>query len=120
MNRSSWRSVARLRQYGMHLKIPETLYLQGSALLGLGQNKDATESFQEALAAAEAIGSRRTLWRILLALSRVENDNEKTDEMLIEVRHIVEFIVANIEKEHRNLREIFLKQDDVQAVIAGG
>lgn len=61
--------VTKLRQFGMRAHIVYALYLQGQTLLSTGQYASARRRFVKACAEAEAIGSRRYLWRILSALS---------------------------------------------------
>jgi hypothetical protein len=60
--------LADLRETGMRAYLPSTLYLQGQALLALGQDKAVRDCLLEARE-AEAMGARRPLWPILYALS---------------------------------------------------
>ena len=109
--------LTRLHQYGMCSGFPEAFYLRGKALLGLAQADSARESYLEAQAAAEAIGSRRLMWRILFALSQLETDAEAAMGLQQAVRKIVEAIAAQFQEEHIDLRESFLKSTEVQAVL---
>ena len=112
--------IARLRRYNMRLLLPEALYLQGKVLLDLNQDAEARERFVEAQSIARAINSRRTLWRISLALSKLEEDPEISRELLQEACRVLEFILAEFKEKHRDLREIFIKQADVKEVMAKG
>jgi hypothetical protein len=109
--------TARLRCYGMRSLLPEALYLQGKALLGLNQNISARDRFLEANTIARDIGSRRMLWRVLFNLSRIEEDPAIAKRLLQEARQVLDFILAHFEDKHYELRESFLRQPDVQAVI---
>jgi tetratricopeptide (TPR) repeat protein len=64
--------LAGLRRYNTRIFIPDLLYLQGQTLLAMGQKVEAYQCLVEARAEAEALGSRRTLWKILAALSELE------------------------------------------------
>jgi tetratricopeptide (TPR) repeat protein len=112
--------TSRLRSYNMRLLLPEALYLQGKVLLDLNQNTAARERFTEAQTIARAISSRRTLWRILFALSQLEKDPETARRLLQEARGVLKFILDQFQAEHSDLRETFLKQADVRAVMAMG
>jgi hypothetical protein len=109
--------VTRLHSYGMRLYLPEALYLQGKSLLGLGQDCDAYDCFSEAHRVAETTGSRRMVWRILVALSQLEKDPAKADSLFQEARQVVEFILEQFKSEHANLRESFSTQEDVRELI---
>lgn len=99
----------------MHSLLPEALFHQGKALLDLNQNSAARDRLLEAQTIALAIGSRRTLWRILFALSHTEEHPETARRLLQEAQRVLNFILAHFWEQHSNLRETFLKQADVQA-----
>jgi DNA-binding SARP family transcriptional activator len=63
-----------LNQLGMRSFLPSTLYGQGQAWLNMGQSNLARERWLAAHALAEAMGSRRTGWQILFALSQLESN----------------------------------------------
>ena len=92
----------------------------GKVLLDLNQDAEARERFVEAQSIARAINSRRTLWRISFELSKLEEDPEISRELLQEACEVLEFILAEFKEKHRDLREIFIKQADVQEVMAKG
>ncbi len=109
--------IARLRGYGMAALLPEALYLQGQAHLSMGQQGAAVGCFTEARAVAEGTGLRRISWRILLALSRLEPDPAQAAALRRRAREAVDFILAHFDAGHADLREAFLAQADVQAVL---
>jgi tetratricopeptide (TPR) repeat protein len=109
--------LARLRRYGMRLGLPEALYWQGKALLGLGQRTDARERFLQAQAQAENVGSRRTLWRVLVSLSEFEGDPVAAGSLRTRAQEILATIAANIHK--TDLRTEFLDLPDVRALLHG-
>lgn len=112
--------IARLHSYGMRLHLPEALYLQGQVLLGLKQAGAARGCFLEAQAAAQAMGSRRSLWRILLALSQLEKGPTQAGLWLQEARQMLEFSLTHLEARHTSLRETFSAQAEVRTVIQNG
>jgi tetratricopeptide (TPR) repeat protein len=107
--------ISRLRQYGMRSELPEALYLEGGALLDLGQEEAARDRFREARAEAESLGVRRILWRILNALSRLETDPIKSEQLRREAREVIAYVVDHIERDE--LRASFLSLPDVEAVV---
>jgi len=108
--------LRRLREYGMRSGLPEALYWQAKALMGLGQNDDARDRLLEARAEAEATGSRRILWRVLEALSQLEGGAARAEQLHREALQVIGFIAGHIDRE--DLRATFLGQPDVQAVIS--
>ena len=106
-----------LRRYGMRAHLPDALYLQGLALRGSGRDLAARECLQEARATAEAIGSRRTLWRILYALSQLESDPTEAERLHRGARQVVEYIADHVPTPE--LRTSFLSLPHVRAVLDG-
>jgi hypothetical protein len=102
----------------MYSQLPEALYLEGQALLGLGREKAARDRFVDARAVAEKMGSRRTLWHILHALGQLEREPAQAEQFRREARQVVEYIASHIDQD--DLRRSFLGQPDVQAVIVDG
>ncbi|MEJ2737394.1 MAG: AAA family ATPase [Anaerolineae bacterium] len=98
--------IGRLREYGMRSLLPEALYLQGKALLGLGQEEAARERFLKARAEAESLGARRLLWRILADLGRLESDPARAQELEREARQVIETIASQIDRQ--DLQKSFL------------
>jgi tetratricopeptide (TPR) repeat protein len=107
--------LTRFRQYGIRLYIPEALYLKGQALLGLGRKAAARDHFLEAREEAETLGSRRMLWHILDALSRLESDPTRVAALRQEAREIIRTIVAHIDQD--DLRTSFLSSPEVRAAL---
>ncbi|MCB0211539.1 MAG: hypothetical protein KDJ52_19530, partial [Anaerolineae bacterium] len=105
-----------LRQFGMRSEIPQILYLLAQALLGLGQDEAARNRLQEARIEAEAIGSRRMLWSILFALSRLEPDPVEAENLRRQAQAIIMYIVEHIHQP--KLHASFLALPLVQALLA--
>jgi hypothetical protein len=103
----------------MHSLLPEALYLQGRVLLNSQQESSAFDRFLEARTVAKAVGSQRRLWRISWALSQLEKDPHKAIELHQEANQVIEFILDHFDTKHVNLRETFINQDEVQAIIQG-
>jgi hypothetical protein len=99
----------------MRLPIPYSLYLQGQALRGLKQDQAARDRLLEARAEAEAIGSRRTLWRILYGLSQLEANPVQAARLRQQAQEIVEYIADHLHQ--APLRASFLDLPDVRAVL---
>ena len=68
----------------------------------------------EARAEAEAIGSRRMLWQILFALSRLETDPTEAERLRQQAREIAKYIADHTPPD---LRASFLALPAVQAVL---
>ncbi len=107
--------IATLRQFSMRAFLPSALYLQGQALMGLGQDQPARDRLLEAQTAAEAIGSRRTLWTILYALSQLEADPTEAERLRQQAVKIVEYIADHISTPE--LHTSFLELPQVRAVF---
>jgi hypothetical protein len=106
-----------LRQAGIRLFLPDTLYLQGLALAGQGKAGDAVETLTQAQTEATALGSRRTLWPILVALSDLAAQRGATAEAA-QLRRQAQEIIAYI-ADHAGtpeLRASFLNQSNVRAL----
>ncbi len=108
--------VANLHQSVMRPFISEALYLRGECLMGLGQPEAARKTLLEAQTKAEAIGSRRMLWQILVALSRLETDPTKARFLRQQAQEIVQSIVNGIS--NPELRASFLDLAEVQRVLS--
>jgi hypothetical protein len=75
------------------------LCLKGRSLLALDRPEEARSALLQARAEAEAIGSRRSLWPVLVALSQLEQsrgDAAQAEEHRRWAREIVEFIAGHI------------------------
>jgi tetratricopeptide (TPR) repeat protein len=104
-----------VRQYGVHLHLPEALYLKAKALLSLRRGAAGRDHLLEARAEAEALGARRILWRILDTLSRLESDPARARELREEARQVIRTIVAHIDQ--GELRTSFLSLPEVREAI---
>jgi tetratricopeptide (TPR) repeat protein len=68
------------RKPGRQVAVPETLLLKGRGLRAGGLLEPAREALVQAIQAAEALRSSRTLWQILLEQSRLEAGAENPQE----------------------------------------
>jgi tetratricopeptide (TPR) repeat protein len=105
--------------------IPEVLYLKGEAFLMQGDVERAIQVLTDAHTQAEALGSRRMLWRILFALSEIERQRGNAEEarsFRALARELVEYIAAHTPDSSAalgtSLRESFLKQPTVKSVLS--
>jgi DNA-binding SARP family transcriptional activator len=105
------KAIAILRQLGLRAFLPSALYEQGQAWLGLGQSAAARACWLEAHAEAETIGSRRVLWQILSALSRLETDPAAAEQLRHQAREVVTYIADHSPPD---LRASFLAWAEVQ------
>jgi tetratricopeptide (TPR) repeat protein len=103
-----------LNQIGLRAYIPEALYLRGQILAAMDQTEAARKTLLEARAEAEAIGSRRMLWQILFALSRLETDPTEAKRLRRQAQEIVEYISDHTPLE---LQASFLDLAEVQEVL---
>jgi tetratricopeptide (TPR) repeat protein len=109
-----------VRQAGIRLFLSDVLYFRGKALVAMGHMDEAHAALGEARAEAEAIGSRRSLWPILMALSDVatrRGNPAEADRLRRQAREIVEYIAAHSPVE---LRASFLDLPDVKVVAREG
>ena len=104
-----------LQRYGLRIYSAYVLYLQGNALLGLRQKKKAWDLFTAARSEAEAIGSRRILWRVLHTLSKLEVNPDKIERLHLEAGQVVDYIVEHIES--GGLRAAFLNLPAIKAIL---
>jgi tetratricopeptide (TPR) repeat protein len=105
-----------LNQFGLRSFISDALYLRGQILEGMGQVEAARDTLLEAHAEAEAISSRRMLWQILFALSRLETDPTEAKRLCQQAQETIEYIAGNIG--NPELRVPFLNLAEVQAVLS--
>jgi class 3 adenylate cyclase/tetratricopeptide (TPR) repeat protein len=99
--------------------IADALYLKSQALFALNRVAEARGALQTARARAEALGSRRNLWPILLAWSEIEagqGDREKARALRQEAGAIIRYIAEHIHEPE--LRASFLNLPHVRAVLA--
>ena len=108
--------LSQLREFGMGSHFPYVLYIQGQALLGLGQEENARGRYLDSLSEAEAIGSRRVQWRVLLALSQIEPDPAEAERLRGQAHRVVDYIADHIDQD--DLRRSFLNRPDVRLLFA--
>ena len=109
--------LERLSPIHARMFLSEALFVRAQVLFGQGRPDEALGSLEEARTVAQAIGSRRMLWRILAALSESEGkrgNEEKAIELRAEARIIVEYIADHVPAE---LRPSFLNLPDVGRVF---
>lgn len=107
-----------VRTSGVRSYVPDVLYLRGQALLAQGRAEEALGTLEEARAEAEALGSRRTLWPILFALSRLDAQRvnpAEAESLLYQAREIVTYIADHAGS--TELRDLFLNMPRVRAVL---
>lgn len=112
-------ALSELARLGAQLFSADLLHAEGIALRGQGQLGEAQAKLVEARAAAEAIGSRRMLWRILATLSRLEaaqGQLNQAEALRRQAQGIVEYIADHCPPD---LRESFLALPDVREVRLG-
>lgn len=105
------------RKIGLRTFMPDFDYRCGMALFGLGRIAQARKYLEAGRKEAEALGSRRILWRILKALGDVEQrrgDLQAAEEHWRRSAEIVEFITAHIWDEA--LKTAFLETPEVQSL----
>lgn len=108
--------LARQNQMGARVYRPDLLMVKANALLKQNEFSSGKQTLEQARLVAEAIGSRRMLWRILSALSQVEEAEGNQVEaagLRAQAREIVQSIADHTPPD---LRSEFLKLPDVQAV----
>lgn len=111
--------LARLRQIGMRAFLTDALYLKGQALLAQGKIAEAQTILSEARAEAEALGSRRMLWRIFTALSRIEAEHHHPAEarqLNQQAREVIEYLADHTG--NSELRASFLNLPEVRAAFS--
>jgi len=107
-----------LHNTGTRYLYPDAFYLKSLALLGLGQTEKAHKTLLQARTKAEALGSRRALWPILMSLSDIEQQlghKSEAETLRQQVRKIVEYIANHINEDA--LRRSFLNLPDVRTVL---
>jgi tetratricopeptide (TPR) repeat protein len=110
--------IAFLGKAGAHTYLADAQQLKGRALLALEQIQAAYKAFQAARVKAEALGSRRTLWQILFALSQIEAQRgnlTEADALRAQARAVVAYIADHVDAPE--LRASFLTQPHVRAVL---
>jgi tetratricopeptide (TPR) repeat protein len=106
--------LATLNTYGMRRYLADGLYLQAQAFRNLGQPESGQACLREAREVAEAIGSRRMLWRVLFALSQLEPDPTEAEHLHQQARQVVDDIADHTPVD---LRASFLALPDVAVLF---
>jgi tetratricopeptide (TPR) repeat protein len=118
-----------LRQMSLRRPLPEALHIKAQALLAQHEDDQAHDALTEARATAEAIGSRRTAWLILVALSGIESrrgNEHEAQSLRQQARSIIDYIANHCPPDPsalpsvagQSLRESFLNLPDVHRVMS--
>ena len=105
-----------LLELAFPIYVPQSLYLQAQALLGLGQEEVARQHLLKARSEAEAVDAQWNLWQILHALSQVAQDADDAQELRRQAQEVLRPIVEAIPT--TELRVLFLSLPHVQAVLS--
>ncbi|MGH2620376.1 MAG: adenylate/guanylate cyclase domain-containing protein [Anaerolineales bacterium] len=100
--------------------VAEALLLRGRGLRALGELKPARESLRKSRREAEALGSQRVLWQILLEQSRLEAESGnrgEAEELRTQAASAVTTLAASIDDPE--LRRSFEALPDVRETLAG-
>jgi tetratricopeptide (TPR) repeat protein len=114
-------SLRHYRRGGVRSYLTDELLIRGLASLAIGDDASAKPQLEAAVAEAREIGCRRTLWKVLLALSQLEarsDHAEKAEELRGQAAEEVSFIAAHIDDE--DVRRSFLGKSEVRKVLGGG
>jgi tetratricopeptide (TPR) repeat protein len=115
--RLSEREVAHRRQLGYIQPLPGLLYVQARSVRALGKTEQALELLTQARVAAEKISHRRLLWQIYSLLSEMERERgaiPEAEQFQARAREVIDFIVDHTPPE---LRDSFLAQPAVHAIM---
>lgn len=109
-----------LRQAGIHYLRPDALHLKARALLKQGSNRaeEVRTTLERARAEAKALGSRRSLWPILMTLGDLQRhfgDRDQAQALQRQAGEILDYIARHIETPE--LRTSFLGLPQVAAVL---
>lgn len=108
-----------LETSGFPAYLADALYIKARVLVALEEAEQARAVLSEARNAAEAVGSRRALWPILVNLADVEADlgNEaEAAKIRKTAKEVIEFIAEHAGSEE--LRESFLALNAVRSLFA--
>ena len=110
----------KLRAGNAHLYLAESLWLQARAWLAMELVDRAKQALLEAKEAAEAIGERSSLWRILVTLIEVETmggDLPMAESHKQQLRQVVSYISDHADSE--DIRTSFLSQPTLRQILDG-
>ncbi len=108
-----------LRQIGIHLSVPDALFIQAKASCALGNTEQAIEHLQQARLELERVQARRLLWQIYAALSEIEKERgnySPANSYRTQARDIIAYIADHTPQE---FRISFLHLPSVRAVTDG-
>jgi hypothetical protein len=109
--------VARVRELGLKVALPEALIGLSRALLLVGRVTVARAQLDEALGEAQAMGAAMQEWNVLCVLGQLEaahGDTAAAEVHLARSREIVGVIAGRIPS--AEMRESFLARADVRAL----
>lgn len=100
---------------GSELHLARAKWLQGRAYLAQGERDRAQQILQEALGDAHALPSRSLIWQLHATLGRTTEDPQLAQ---VHFRIAADFIRQTVDTlKDSNLRNLFLSQPEVQAVL---
>jgi len=111
------RLLAELARMQTRPFVVDALDIRGQALLAQGRTGQAREVWQEARGVAEALGARRSLWPILIALSEIEareGSRPQAEILRAEARALMAYIADHCAPD---LRASFLNQPRIRAAL---
>ncbi|HRX02303.1 MAG TPA: adenylate/guanylate cyclase domain-containing protein [Anaerolineae bacterium] len=100
-----------MKRASIRVFMPDSHFLSAETLLRLGKPEQAVEQFVRAIEIARSIGSRRSLWQGLSALSAIEDDLGLVDQASAhrsEARELHAYIIGHLQDS--DLRAVFLEQ----------
>jgi len=104
-----------IQKFKIDQYLSEVLFLKGQAHLMNGERDVAKAAFEQARLAAETLGSRWLMWRILAALGGIESDTGKSTALKAQAREIIQFIADHMHEDE--LRTQFLQSEGVRALM---
>ena len=116
----SEQTIEQVRSAGMRLFMPDILRFKGQALAELGHLEQAASALAEAKEIAEAIGSRRALWPILLTWSELrsaQGDQTEAYALMREARSTLDYMIKHLSAP--DLRSSFFEQPLVRRTLEG-
>lgn len=111
-------AMARNEKLGVRFFWLDMLLALGRALEAVGQLDRASEVYARGLGHAQQSQTRRVLWQILLAQSRIaaaRGEKKRAQELRAQSREVVDFIASHLRDE--KVRGSFLSLPDVRAVM---
>ena len=110
--------LAHLRPAGVRVYVADALYLQGRVLLEKGKKEKEGRRGKKEGEEAEALGSRRSLWPSLAALSQLEAQSGRPAEAHHLRREALSHILFIADHCPSMLRESFLNLPEVKQVLS--